>query len=186
MPDTAGDPRRRRNPGRQVSGILYLSYTGMLEPLGQSQVLAYLERLAADRPIHLVSFETAENWGEAARRAALSRRIAERRHRLASAALSQEAVLRRHRLRHRAGESPWVCGWCGGTACRLSMPVPTCRPSWRLPSSGLPARGTCSTCAASGRTSGWTAGCGRATGGCTGSPRASSAAFCFRQTPWCR
>ena len=60
-----------------MSGILYLSYTGMLEPLGQSQVLAYLERLAAGRNIHLVSFETAENWSDAARRQALSRRIAD-------------------------------------------------------------------------------------------------------------
>ena len=40
-----------------MSGVLYISYDGMLEPLGQSQVLAYLERLAADRPIDLISFE---------------------------------------------------------------------------------------------------------------------------------
>lgn len=38
-------------------GILYISYDGMLEPLGQSQVLAYLERLAPDYRIHLISFE---------------------------------------------------------------------------------------------------------------------------------
>lgn len=38
-------------------GILYLSYDGMLEPLGQSQVLAYLEPLAVDRRIDLISFE---------------------------------------------------------------------------------------------------------------------------------
>ena len=38
-------------------GILYISYDGMAEPLGQSQVLAYLEHLAADYRIHLVSFE---------------------------------------------------------------------------------------------------------------------------------
>ena len=42
--------------------LLYLAYDGMLEPLGQSQVLAYLERLADDRPIHLLSFEKAEDW----------------------------------------------------------------------------------------------------------------------------
>lgn len=54
---------------RKSSGVLYISYDGMLEPLGQSQVLAYLERLAADRRIHLVSFEKPEDWrDEGARR----------------------------------------------------------------------------------------------------------------------
>ncbi|HZC37358.1 MAG TPA: glycosyltransferase [Sphingomicrobium sp.] len=38
-------------------GVLYISYDGMLEPLGQSQVLAYLEQLALGRRIHLISFE---------------------------------------------------------------------------------------------------------------------------------
>lgn len=49
------------NNVRQVcmTGILYLSYDGMLEPLGQSQVLAYLKRLAVNRRIHLISFEKA-------------------------------------------------------------------------------------------------------------------------------
>jgi glycosyltransferase involved in cell wall biosynthesis len=42
--------------------ILYISYDGMLEPLGQSQVLAYLKRLALGRSIHLISFEKAEDW----------------------------------------------------------------------------------------------------------------------------
>lgn len=40
-----------------AGGILYISYDGMLEPLGQSQVMAYLEKLAADRPVDLISFE---------------------------------------------------------------------------------------------------------------------------------
>lgn len=43
-------------------GILYISYDGMLEPLGQSQVLAYLNQLAAGRRIHLISFEKSEDW----------------------------------------------------------------------------------------------------------------------------
>lgn len=38
-------------------GVLYMSYDGMLEPLGQGQVVAYLERLASEFRIHLVSFE---------------------------------------------------------------------------------------------------------------------------------
>lgn len=36
---------------------LYMSYDGMMEPLGQSQVVAYLTRLAEDFTIHLISFE---------------------------------------------------------------------------------------------------------------------------------
>jgi hypothetical protein len=43
-------------------GILYISYDGMLEPLGQSQVLAYREKLAPGRRIHLVSFEKTGDW----------------------------------------------------------------------------------------------------------------------------
>jgi len=57
-------------------GVLYISYDGMLEPLGQSQVLAYLERLAADRPIHLISFEKPEDWRDTARRKTVEERIA--------------------------------------------------------------------------------------------------------------
>ncbi|MBA3241766.1 MAG: glycosyltransferase, partial [Acidobacteria bacterium] len=43
-------------------GILYISYDGMLEPLGESQVLAYLEKLALQWPIHLISFEKPSDW----------------------------------------------------------------------------------------------------------------------------
>ena len=57
------------------SAVLYISYDGMLEPLGQSQVLAYLERLAVDRPIHLLSFEKAEDWARKGERAAIAGRI---------------------------------------------------------------------------------------------------------------
>ena len=43
--------------------ILYISYDGVLEPLGQSQVLAYLKKLAKSQTIHLISFEKKEDWG---------------------------------------------------------------------------------------------------------------------------
>ncbi len=56
--------------------VLYISYDGMLEPLGQSQVLAYLKRLAGDRPIHLISFEKADDWANVAERERLARDIA--------------------------------------------------------------------------------------------------------------
>ena len=54
---------------------LYISYDGMLEPLGQSQVLAYLEKLAVDRSIHLLSFEKKEDWARSEECAALRARI---------------------------------------------------------------------------------------------------------------
>lgn len=55
--------------------LLYISYDGMLEPLGQSQVLAYLEKLATDRKIHLLSFEKVEDWQDPALRQAVAARI---------------------------------------------------------------------------------------------------------------
>lgn len=57
-------------------GVLYISYDGVLEPLGQSQVVAYLERLALGRRIHLISFEKANDWRDRARRLAMQRRLA--------------------------------------------------------------------------------------------------------------
>ena len=41
--------------------ILYLTYDGLMEPLGQSQVLAYQEKLAKDFKIVLMSFEKSED-----------------------------------------------------------------------------------------------------------------------------
>lgn len=45
-----------------TSSVIYISYDGILEPLGQSQVLRYLERLAPDNKIVLISFEKPEDW----------------------------------------------------------------------------------------------------------------------------
>lgn len=59
-----------------TAGVLYISYDGMLEPLGQSQVLAYLERLAPNWRIHLVSFEKPADWADSVRRRTVARRIA--------------------------------------------------------------------------------------------------------------
>lgn len=58
-----------------MKGILYISYDGMLEPLGQSQVLAYLKHLVADQPIHLISFEKADSWAQVGERERLARSI---------------------------------------------------------------------------------------------------------------
>jgi len=49
-------------------GVLYISYDGMLEPLGQSQVLSYLRGLSVGRRIYLISFEKAEDWANRSER----------------------------------------------------------------------------------------------------------------------
>ena len=41
----------------QMSNVLYISYDGILEPLGYSQVWSYLSRLSNDRKFFLISFE---------------------------------------------------------------------------------------------------------------------------------
>ena len=56
-------------------GVLYVSYDGMLEPLGQSQVLAYLEHLASTRRIHLMSFEKADDWANGPSRTQVQARM---------------------------------------------------------------------------------------------------------------
>lgn len=55
--------------------ILYVSYDGMLEPLGQSQVLSYLERLSATCDVSLISFEKKTDWATPRRREAAAERI---------------------------------------------------------------------------------------------------------------
>lgn len=42
--------------------VLYLSYTGLLEPLGRSQILAYLFRLSSEFQFTIVSFEKKEDF----------------------------------------------------------------------------------------------------------------------------
>ena len=65
----AAGPARRK-------AVLYISYDGMLEPLGQSQVIAYLEKLAGDASIHLVSYEKPADWADLAKRQAIAARLA--------------------------------------------------------------------------------------------------------------
>ena len=48
----------------------------MLEPLGQSQVLAYLKSLSRDRLIHLVSFEKSDDWARKSDRELIANEIA--------------------------------------------------------------------------------------------------------------
>lgn len=60
---------------RKGSAHLYIAYDGMLEPLGQSQVLAYQEQLASTRVVYLLSFEKQEDWKDAEGRGKVADRI---------------------------------------------------------------------------------------------------------------
>ena len=37
--------------------ILYISYDGILDPIGESQILSYLEKLCKDFDFYLITFE---------------------------------------------------------------------------------------------------------------------------------
>ncbi|BCX13126.1 MAG: hypothetical protein KatS3mg067_2064 [Thermosynechococcus sp.] len=54
-----------------MTPTLYLSRNGLLEPLGQSQVFAYLRDLAHDYQITLITYEKKEDWIDTARMAAM-------------------------------------------------------------------------------------------------------------------
>lgn len=88
--------------------VLYISYDGMLEPLGQSQVLGYLKRLAAGRRIHLISFEKPEDWAHVAERERLAQQI-------------QAAGITWHPLRYHKRPSALATAWdiAQGTAVGL-------------------------------------------------------------------
>lgn len=58
-----------------MAQVLYISYDGMAEPLGQSQVIAYLEGLAKKHRIHLISFEKPADLRDAAKMGMLRRRL---------------------------------------------------------------------------------------------------------------
>lgn len=58
-----------------MARILYISYDGMAEPLGQSQVIAYLEQLSSDNAVHIVSFEKPADLDDAAKIMAVRDRL---------------------------------------------------------------------------------------------------------------
>ena len=55
--------------------VLYITYDGLLEPLGQSQVLAYMEKLAPEWPVHILSFEKSKDRDDEPRMAAMRARL---------------------------------------------------------------------------------------------------------------
>ena len=81
-----------RSAGTRKTKVIYLSYTGLAEPLGRSQVLNYLRGLAAFHCITLVSFERSSDLGNSAVMAELSRDCAD-------AGISWHAMKYHHRPR---------------------------------------------------------------------------------------
>jgi len=59
----------------RLPGVLYISYDGMLEPLGRSQVVAYLQQLASGRSFCLISYEKARDLAQSARCDALKKEL---------------------------------------------------------------------------------------------------------------
>jgi len=60
---------------QSLDPVLYISYDGMLESLGQSQVLCYLESLARHRRIYLISFEKPADLALSRLKASIADRI---------------------------------------------------------------------------------------------------------------
>ena len=58
--------------------VLYISYDGLLEPLGDSQVVTYVERLASEFDISLLSFEKPSDLADGDRVAAMAERLSRR------------------------------------------------------------------------------------------------------------
>lgn len=61
-----------------MTAVLYVTYDGVLEPLGESQVVAYLERLADGHRISLLSFEKTADLRDRARVDAMAARLEQR------------------------------------------------------------------------------------------------------------
>ncbi|RZL04479.1 MAG: glycosyltransferase [Rubrivivax sp.] len=55
--------------------VIYISYDGLMEPLGQSQVLRYLEGLAERHLICLITFEKPADWQQVERREQLVQKV---------------------------------------------------------------------------------------------------------------
>ena len=62
---------------KHLARVLYVSYTGLLEPLGQSQVLQYLVGLSEDHEIELISFEKPAQFADLDEKLTLSSQLAD-------------------------------------------------------------------------------------------------------------
>lgn len=94
-------------------GVLCISYDGMLEPLGQSQVLAYLTLLATGRhPPH--QLREARRLGQHRRARTYCARHCRCRHRLGPAAVPQTADFSSDRM-------GYLSRHCAGLAARRAL-----------------------------------------------------------------
>ncbi len=59
--------------------IIYISYDGVLEPLGQSQVLPYVESFALNRDVYLISYEKKSDLRDLAEIGKIRRRLSNSR-----------------------------------------------------------------------------------------------------------
>lgn len=59
-----------------MATVLYLTYDGLMEPLGQSQVWQYLSGLSANHQIYLISFEKRADWENEAEKARIKAAVA--------------------------------------------------------------------------------------------------------------
>jgi glycosyltransferase involved in cell wall biosynthesis len=60
---------------RAAQSVLFISYNGLLDPLGPSQIVPYLERLHREWPIHILSYERPAQLVNTAKLAAMSDRL---------------------------------------------------------------------------------------------------------------
>jgi len=58
-----------------MAHVLYITYDGLLEPLGQSQVFQYLKKLSNSHKITLVSYEKAQDWADITKRKNLEKSV---------------------------------------------------------------------------------------------------------------
>jgi glycosyltransferase involved in cell wall biosynthesis len=59
--------------------VVFVSYNGLLDPLGKSQILSYLERLNQEWPIHVLSYEKPEKLAQEGALEAMEKHLADQR-----------------------------------------------------------------------------------------------------------
>lgn len=67
-------PTQPRPPGG-ARGVAFVTYNGLLDPLGPSQILPYLERLCDRWPVHILSFERPDRLVDAEAVAKMTERL---------------------------------------------------------------------------------------------------------------
>ena len=71
-----GRPAAERAARSSRSSVVFISYNGLLDPLGKSQILPYLERLNREWPVHILSFERKDKLANQGAVRAMTERLA--------------------------------------------------------------------------------------------------------------